>query len=592
MAEATTTSEPVKSPVRPRIWPGVAILAFFAFLLFVPGEIAPRTTFHFMSIAGGLLLSILGFILWWAFYSRTPGKDRVMVLLVFIAAAVVVANLIPPSHIMGLLLYAFPLVAVLCVGWLITSQPFSWQLRRSVLLLLIMMGWSTMLLVRIKNVNGDMIPDLRWVWSKTSDELREEESASRKAGKQDDAPLQLVSQPGDWTEFRGAHRDSKAVNTRIRTDWEKDPPKLLWKRRIGLGWSSFSVVGDLLFTQEQRLQDECVVCYNAKTGDEIWKFSVNNRFVDAVGGDGPRGTPTIKDGRLYAQGATGKLVCLDAATGKQIWIRDIGIDANGHAPQWGYAGSPLVSGNLVFAIPLGANSQGTIAYDKETGNPVWKAGEAQHTYSSPQEVTFFGTRQILVLSDFGLESFNPADGKSLWQFPLTVRGMNRVVQPNVIGEGEVLLGTGSGKDLGTQLIKVRKDGESWTAEAGWNSNRLKPYYNDFVTHDGYAYGFDDSIFVCISLKDGKLKWKGGRYGHGQVLLLPDQSKLLVSAEDGKVHLLDATPNELTELGEVKVFDGRTWNHPVVVRGKLFIRNDEEMACYDLTETGSMADPAK
>lgn len=138
--------------------------------------------------SGGLLLSILGFILWWAFYSRTPGKDRVMVLLVFIAAAVVVANLIPPSHIMGLLLYAFPLVAVLCVGWLITSQPFSWQLRRSVLLLLIMMGWSTMLLVRIKNVNGDMIPDLRWVWSKTSDELREEESASRKAGKQDDAP--------------------------------------------------------------------------------------------------------------------------------------------------------------------------------------------------------------------------------------------------------------------------------------------------------------------------------------------------------------------------------------------------------------------
>jgi len=155
----------------------------------------------------------------------------------------------------------------------------------------------------------------------------------------------------------------------------------------------------------------------------------------------------------------------------------------------------------------------------------------------------------------------------------------RIVQPGFTDDGDLLIGTGFG--MGVQRVRVRRADDGWTTEARWTSTGLKPYFNDFVTHRGHAFGFDGRILACIDLADGTRTWKGGRYGNGQLLLLPDQDLLLVLGEDGELALVAADPDRFQELGRFPALHGKTWNHPVLVDGTLYLRNAEEMAAYRL-----------
>jgi hypothetical protein len=200
-------------------------------------------------------------------------------------------------------------------------------------------------------------------------------------------------------------------------------------------------------------------------------------------------------------------------------------------------------------------------------------------YSSPHPVTIDGVPQVLLISGVGASSVSPADGKLLWQ---NLWSGAAIVQPALTDDGDVLISNSDAAGgLGTRRLHVRHGQDGWKVEERWTSPGLKPYFNDSVVHDGHALGFDGRILSCIDLTDGKRKWKGGRYGHGQMLLLSDQDLLLVLSEDGELALVSTSPDDFTEVARFKAIEGKTWNHPVVVRDRVLVRNGEEMAAFRL-----------
>jgi outer membrane protein assembly factor BamB len=304
-----------------------------------------------------------------------------------------------------------------------------------------------------------------------------------------------------------------------------------------------------------------------------------------VGGPGPRATPTFHAGRLYAFGANGLLNCFEAAGGKLLWSHDVTVDCAATVPQWGFASSPLVTHGVVVVFAGGPNGKTAVAYEEEKGELAWTAsvgpesGQAALSYSSPQLATIGGADQILLATDAGLSAFEPLRGKELWHYSWPVEKLARIVQPALLGDGDVLLGTGMG--VGTRRISVRRSPDEWLAEEQWTSRKIKPYFNDFVVFNDYLYGFDGNKFVCVSLKDGSEAWRAAGYGNGQVLLLADQELLLILSEAGEVALVSARPEKREELCRFKALEGKTWNHPVIAHGKLFVRNGEEIACFSV-----------
>jgi outer membrane protein assembly factor BamB len=308
----------------------------------------------------------------------------------------------------------------------------------------------------------------------------------------------------------------------------------------------------------------------------VWRHRDAIRFYESNGGAGPRATPTIDRDRIYAHGATGMLNALDANTGKVIWSHNTSTDSGQEVPMWGISSSPLVVDDVVIASAAGT----LVAYDRATGKLRWVGPKHGGSYSSPQLVTIDGIAQVVILSSPGAVSVNPADGKLLWDHKWDG---GAIVQPGITGDGNILINAISGMGgTGTRRLEIKHAGTTWTPEERWTTNGLKPYFNDMVIHKGHAFGFDGSILSCIDLADGKRKWKGGRYGNGQMLLLADQDVLLVLSEDGELALVSATPDQYKEIAKFPALNAKTWNHPVVVGNVLLIRNGEEMAAYRLS----------
>jgi hypothetical protein len=242
-------------------------------------------------------------------------------------------------------------------------------------------------------------------------------------------------------------------------------------------------------------------------------------------------------------------------------------------PYWGVSGSPLVLGDEVIVAASGR----LVAYDLARGGaPRWMGPDGGASYSSPQLVTIDGVPQVLLLSAKGVTSVDPADGALLWQHEW--KGYP-IVQPNLTADGDLLVSVT--ESSGTRRLAVSRQDGRWSVEERWTSKGLKPYFNDFVVHDGYAFGFDGSIVACIDLSDGSRRWKGGRYGQGQLVLLADQDVLLVLSEEGELALVRATPEGFSELARLPAIEGKTWNHPVVAGDVLLVRNAQEMAAFRL-----------
>lgn len=380
-----------------------------------------------------------------------------------------------------------------------------------------------------------------------------------------------------WTDFRGPRRNGRYDERPILTTWPSGGLKPMWKQPIGGGYASFVVASGRAFTIEQRGSDEVVAAYDLATGRELWTNAWAAAFRELMGGDGPRATPTWHDGLVFALGAEGELRCLESATGRVIWRTNILADAGAKNLGWGMAASPLVVDNTVVVLPGGPNGQSVLAYDRRTGKRVWSALDDQQAYSSPMLVTLGGVRQLLVFSATRLMGLTPDRGDVLWEHPWKTQFDVNASQPLVLGENRVFISSGYG--TGATVLELTAAGNRFLVREVWRNIRMKNQFTSSVEHDGFVYGLDESILACVDATTGDLKWKGGRYGYGQVLLA--SGHLIVLTEDGDLVLVRATPDRHEEIVHFPVLDGKTWNHPAMSDGYLLVRNISEMAAFDL-----------
>ena len=560
-----------------RVWPGVVAVTLQWLVRFGLPKVVPSA---FGIAILGELVGALAIVVWWAFFSRARWFERVGALVLMIAGLAATRPILHPSVAlagMGILffIYAIPVLSLAFVAWAVVTRRLSDGFRRVTMVAAILLACGGWALLRTSGVTGDFNSEFAWRWTPTPEE-RLLAHASDKPAALPSAPAAAKTGP-DWPGFRGPGRDGVIPGVRIETNWSQSPPVKLWRRPVGPGWSSFAVRGDLLYTQEQRGSDEVVACYNLTTGKPVWRHGDATRFWESNGGAGPRATPTLANGRVYTFGATGILNALDAGSGAVVWSRNAASDTHTKVPGWGFASSPLVVDDVVIVAAGGKLA----AYDLATGNPRWSGPDGGDSYSSPQLLTIDGVAQVLLMSAHGAASVAPADGKLLWQYPW--KSDTRILQPALTSDGNLLMmALTAGGGTGFRRIAVTHGTGGWTTEERWTSLALKPYFNDFVVHNGHAYGFDGGILACVDLKDGTRKWKGGRYGYGQLVLLPDQNLLLLLSEEGELALVGATTDKFTELARFPAIEGKTWNHPVLVGDVLLVRNSEEMAACRLS----------
>jgi outer membrane protein assembly factor BamB len=476
---------------------------------------------------------------------------------------------IPTAYVLGLFL-----VSSLWIPWAawIFFWPLRWSIRLVVLAALVPAAWLCPWLLRVEGLSGDA--HVNFVWREAASEA--EALPTSLAGTAD---LGHIGS-SDFPQFLGPQRLARVEGVRLARDWSKTPPRLVWRQRIGGGWSSFALVGDYAVTQEQREDQECIVCYRVADGSTVWVHADPVYFGTSLGGPGPRATPTVVGGHVYAVGSTGLLNCLEGTTGSRLWSVNILEDNQAENISHGVCASPLVVDDKVIVCPTGSNGISLAAYERDTGKRLWQAGKNQASYSSPLLAEIAGVRQVLLYNAERLAAHDPATGRLLWEGPPWTNNEHVISSepiPHAGAPEQVFISIGYGK--GCLLLRVEHAGDAWSVHSIWQSNQMKTKFTTPVLHGDYIYGLDDGMLECISLKDGRKVWKDGRYQHGQILLAGDL--LLVQAEQGEVVLVDPVPDGLRELGRIPALKGKTWNNPALAGRFLLVRNDHEAACYEL-----------
>ena len=438
-------------------------------------------------------------------------------------------------------------------------------------------------------VDSELIPRFKYRWSDAAAPVVVKSAASE-SEKQPEVKSVSPQVPHAYPGFLGA--DRRATVTYSFTDpatWSTETPELLWKRNIGAGWSAFSVVGEIAVTLEQKEEQEVLQAYELKTGKPLWSSRWDTMHATSLGGVGPRSTPTIADGMVFAQGANGRLVAAKLETGETVWEKDLlevaGVQLGEAEAEvaWGRSSSPLVIDDKLI-IPLGGAAPKLttlICFEAATGKELWRSGSEQVSYASPTLVVLRGVPQIVSVNNDSVSSHRIDDGVVLWEtsWPGASNGPANVSQPVAIDSERVLLSKAYGS--GAKMLKVNKGADDqWTVETLWeNPSVLKTKFTNIVVHEGYAYGLSDGILECVDMATGDRNWKSKRYRHGQIMLVGDQ--LLVVAEDGSVALGRANREKFVESYRFQAIEGMTWNNPALVGDLLLVRNGEQAACYRL-----------
>jgi len=439
-------------------------------------------------------------------------------------------------------------------------------------------------------LDSELVPRFRYRWA--PDPLVQVEKNKESAGESENEPLPSISQGlNDYAGFLGGDRSAtiKQASFSDPASWTESTPQLLWKRKIGAGWSAFSVVGEIAVTLEQREDDETLQAYALKTGEPLWKIEWESRHTTSLGGLGPRSTPVIANGIVYAQGANGYLIAAKLDRGEKVWDKSlldcVGVELSQAEREvaWGRSSSPLVVRDKVI-IPLGGAGDKLatlICFDAQTGEEKWRTGREQVSYASPTLMTLSQTPQIVSVNNNSVSAHRLEDGTELWRtdWPGSSSGPANVSQPVAVDGQRILLSKAYGS--GAKMLKVTGSSEGiWKVEELWkNSSVLKTKFTNVVIHEGYAYGLSDGILECVDLADGKRMWKSKRYRHGQIMLVGQH--LLIMAEDGSVAIGIANPESFEELYRFQAIEGMTWNNPALAGNLLLVRNGEQAACYRL-----------
>lgn len=484
---------------------------------------------------------------------------------------------------------------LLCLAWFTLFSSYRWQVRwlSTIALLLLLAGVGAAF--QIVGVSGNIVPTVApRAWLRTLLGLSnphvplpipETESTTR-------IDL-LTASPGDFPQFLGRLRDNNVAEVKLQRDWTAHPPQEVWRQPIGAGWSGFAVVNGYAVTMEQRDQTELVTCYQVESGKLQWAYGIKARYDQVFGGVGPRCTPTIHQGRVYALGATGKFHCLDGSSGKLVWGKDLlkefGITAQDEFElvRHGRSNSPLIVDDMVI-VPAGGPSKGPqfslAAFHQDSGALIWKGGDHNVSYASPALATLGGVRQILSVNEHQVSGHDPKTGKELWQFdwPGTTSNDANVSQPVPVPPDRVFVSKGYGG--GAKMVQlIPRDDGAFEAKLIYHQNRnMRTKYTNVSIKDGYVYGLDDGVLQCMKLDTGEKVWRDGRYLHGQILRVDDL--LLVLSEEGVLSLVEATPDKERAnnvLGSIQALQGRTWNNLALSGPYLLVRNGQEAVCYRL-----------
>jgi outer membrane protein assembly factor BamB len=439
-------------------------------------------------------------------------------------AGILLADVLEPHKQFISIALIVLLTPLLLAFWVLFFSGLRWGHRFGLLgcgvVLLAGAGFGLSKVVRQEgSINGAGTPRYVWSWTPPRTEASLADLAIGAKGNEEGQTDLSVNEDTDYPQFLGRDRDGVARGVRPDHDWKAHPPKEMWRQKIGTGWSAFALAGEYALTQEQRGDKELVVCYELKTGKVRWTHAHDVRFRDSQGGDGPRATPTIAGDRVYTVGGTGILDCIDGRGGKNVWSRDTLAEIKRGNLVWGKSCSPLVFDDKVIVTGGKDGGPSLLAYHKNTGEPLWKAGEDEAGYSSPALATVAGMRQILSINAHSITSHDPTDGKVLWHVDWPGEWIPaRVSQPVPMPGDRVFISAGYG--VGCMMLHIAKGADgTLTAETLWNNRNMRTQFSNVVITRDCAFGLDDRWLACIDLNTGERKWKGERYEYGQVLLV-------------------------------------------------------------------------
>ncbi len=386
----------------------------------------------------------------------------------------------------------------------------------------------------------------------------------------------------DWPQFRGVNRDGVSAETDLPRSWPAEGPRVLWKRAIGEGYSGISVTGDRLYTMDSDETAEYVLALEAGSGKEVWRVPAGPKLIDSMG-NGPRTTPTLDGGTVYAMGSHGRLLALKAADGAKIWEVDLPQAFGAKRPNWGYSGSPLIDGDLLILEVGGKDGRGVVAFEKTTGKVRWGALDGDAAYSSPVMMTIGGIKQYVVPRRAGSQTvaLRP-DGSVLWTHP----GPFSVIASALFIPPDKVYVSG-GDDAGAVLMKIKTEGGKATVEELWQIRTMKNHFNNAVLVGSYLYGFDNATFKCLSVATGEQAWASRGLGKGS-LLTADGDLLIVLSDTGTLLLVEANPNAYTELARFQVMEGKAWTAPALANGRLYVRDHDEIVALELKAPGKVS----
>ena len=378
---------------------------------------------------------------------------------------------------------------------------------------------------------------------------------------------------GDWPQWRGPNRDGISHETGLLSVWPEQGPTVAWRGPAGEGYSSISIAQGRAYTLYADGNDEIAVCLDAATGTQMWRVRLDTRFTESHG-NGPRSTPTVDGHRVYVMSTRGRLYALRADTGDRIWQLNL-RKLFGGVPSWGYAASPLVEGEMLIVQGGSGGEKCIAALDKHSGDVVWTSYADAADYSSPIVITARGVRQVISLTEHTLVSLSPSDGTVYWTYPF--KGNINVATPLMVSEDRIFIS--AAYDKGAALVEMKGQEGSLEVEEIWFGRDMKNWFNSSVLRDEYLYGFDNTILKCIAADTGETQWRQRGFKRGSVILA--EGHLIVLGEDGAMALVEAVPAEYREKARFQVMAGRCWTAPSLADGKLFVRNEEEIICLDL-----------
>lgn len=386
----------------------------------------------------------------------------------------------------------------------------------------------------------------------------------------------------DWPWFRGTTRDGKSLQKNIPRTFPATGPEKIWSSEIGSSFSGVSVVKDKLFTGSDDGSFQHLVCMNANTGAEIWKYKLDSTF-ESGWGDGPMGTPVVSEGLVYIISAFGKIAAVNSETGTEVWSKSLEGDFEYQQPFYGYASTPAVDDKLLYIQSGGKEDAAFLALNKKTGDLVWSSETDAVSYTSPFFITINGVRQVVFLSATRVCGLSPEDGSLLWQFYweswCSSGGPMNSISPYFIAPDKIFISGSTGSVTGASFCQVVDSSGNYWIDELWYNQEMNNVFNPSIEDGGYLYGLHEKMLRCVDASTGEMKWEQKGYGRGSLIFA--DGLLFVMGENGNFGIAEAKPDGYNELLQLDLLDGRCWTAPTIANGKLYLRNQKEIICFKL-----------